>query len=382
MLKPMYALTNCKVYSGGEVLNDHAVVIKDDVIDSVLPQKKLPKDLKTIDLDGLSIAPGFIDIQVNGGGGVLFNDAPAVDSIKTIHEAHRAFGTTNWLPTFITGPQEGLKQAIDSVRHCLQNKKHGVLGIHIEGPFINPEKAGVHDKTFIRDINPADLEIVTSLKTGVTLITLAPELVPEDQIQFLFDQGIKISAGHSNATFEKATAGFAKGIRHVTHLFNAMPDINAREPGLAGAALASSDVWCSFIADGHHVHFANLKAAQRSKEKGKMFLITDAMPPLGTKITEFQLGKKRIRVQNGKCLTQQGILAGSALDMATAVKNCIKQLGVPKDEALRMASSYPAEFLGLDDTLGKIAPGYKANLTIFTPALNISGTIVEGIYYN
>ncbi|MBU2515314.1 N-acetylglucosamine-6-phosphate deacetylase [bacterium] len=377
----MYALINCEIFNGNEVLSNHAVVIKNDVIDSVPSQKTLPKHLKTIDLDGLSVSPGFIDIQVNGGGGVLFNDAPTVDSIKTIHETHRAFGTTNWLPTYITGPREGLKKAIDSTRHCLQNKKYGVLGIHIEGPFLNPEKAGVHDKTFIREINPDDLEIMTSLKTGVTLMTLAPEMVPEDQIQFLYDQGIKISAGHSNATFDQANVGFENGIQHVTHLFNAMPDINAREPGLTGAALASPNVWCSFIADGHHVHFANLSAAMCSKEKGKLFLVTDAMPPLGTNISEFQLGKKKISVQNGKYLTQQGILAGSSLDMATAVKNCIEQLGVQKDEALRMASSYPAQFLGLSNTLGKIAPGYKANLTIFDPSFNISGTVVEGIYY-
>lgn len=376
----MYALVNCIIYTGREVYHDKALLTEGATVHSVVSHEALPPGIEVIDLDGRSVAPGFIDIQVNGGGGRLFNASPDVETLRQIVLAHRRFGTTNLLPTFITADSTSMRRATAAVRDYLQQGERGILGIHFEGPFISPEKPGAHDKRYVRPPNADDIGIICSLGTGVTLLTLAPEVVPPDLISTLLERGLLLSLGHSNATYRQAMQAFAAGIRGTTHLFNAMSQFASREPGVVGAALDDANSWTGIIVDGHHVDFAAVRVAWRAKPRGKMLLVTDAMPPVGSAVTTFALGEHVIAVREGRCVTEDGVLAGSALDMATAVRNCVQKVGIPIDEALRMASTYPAEFLGLDAVLGHIAPGYRANLTIFDDRMQVSAVVVEGEY--
>ena len=284
------------------------------------------------------------------------------------------------MPTFITDSTEKIQEAINSVQSALRSNIPGILGIHLEGPVLNPKKAGVHDKSFIKQADVFDFNIIESLKGGKTLFTIAPEVIQANILQDLKRKGILLAAGHSSATYDQALIGFSNGISLVTHLFNTMSPFDSREPGMVGAALYSDDVWCNIIADGFHVHFSSFRVAWKAKKLGKMFLVTDAMPPVGAEKTNFRLGAYDIDVENGRCVTGDGILAGSALDMATAVRNCIQKIGIAKDEALRMASTYPAQFLGLDDQLGFIKEGYRANLTIFNNQIHIDSVIIDGNY--
>jgi len=377
----MYALVNCDIYTGKQVEYNKALIIDGGVVHSIVDIKNLPA-IERIDLKGLSIAPGFIDVQVNGGGGVLFNDEPTVDGIKTIVEGHRRYGTTDLLPTFITGSLEGMRKASQSVQDYLDKRLSGVLGIHFEGPFISPSKAGVHDKKFIRPVNKDDLSAITSLRKGVILLTLAPEVVSLDVISTLSKKGIKISLGHTEAKHSQALEALNNGASCVTHLYNAMsPITGGREIGVLGAALVHEKSWGGIIADGFHVDFEGVRLAYKAKSKGKLFLVTDAMPPVGqSQPSGFRLGTYDIRVEGGKLVTGDGILAGSALDMASAVRNCVQKVGIPLDEALRMASTYKAEFLGISNTYGYIASGYKANFTIFNNQVHVYATVVDGKY--
>lgn len=376
----MHAFVNCDIYTGDDVLHDRAILVDRGVVVSLVRASEIAPDIKQCDLKGESVSPGFIDIQVNGGGGVLFNDSPSPESIRLIGAAHRLFGTTHFLPTFITGSGPGMRQAAAAVDACLEEKMPGVLGIHFEGPFISSSKAGVHDPAFIRPPDDVSIDAVCSLKRGVTVMTFAPENVERALLHRLTEKGILLAIGHSNASFDEVSEAFASGSLCVTHLFNAMSPLTSREPGVTGAALAHEDSWAGIIVDGHHVHYSVVRIAWRTKRRGRLFLVTDAMPPVGGTVDEFRLGRYEIAAKNGRCVTADGVLAGSALDMATAVRNCVQHVGIPKDEALRMASTYPAEFLGLGGSLGRIAPGYKADFAVFNNQIRVSGVIVQGNY--
>lgn len=378
----MLAFVNADIYTGHGVEYKKALLV-DEVkgrIRGLVPYSEVPAEAQVKDLQGFSIAPGFIDIQVNGGGGVLFNDTPSVDGIRKIVEAHRRFGTTDLLPTFITGSKTQMEKAFKAVRKYLESGGQGVLGIHLEGPFINPKKAGVHNKQFIREFSKEDWEVISSLRPEITLLTLAPEVVSAEQISQIAEEGIKISLGHSLATYEQAISAVKAGAKGFTHLFNAMSAFQSRAPGMVGAAFDCENAWAGIIVDGFHVHFASVRVAMRAKGTKKMLLVTDAMPPVGNPDEDksFQLGEYHIYVENGRCVTADGVLAGSALDMATAVRNCVQHVGIPKDEALRMASTYPAQFLGVDDHLGYIEAGYKANLVILNNQMQVVSTVVNG----
>lgn len=376
----MYALVNCSIYTGREVVQDKSLLIEGATVHSVISNNALPPGTEVIDLGGQSVAPGFIDIQVNGGGGKLFNASPDIQTLRQIVQAHRRFGTTGLLPTFVTGDPGSMRRAVQAVRDYLDQGQPGVLGMHFEGPFISPEKPGAHDRRYIRPPGNDDIEIICSLRRGLTLLTLAPEVIPPDLISTLAGRGLLLSLGHSNATYRQARGAFAAGIRCTTHLFNAMSQFTSREPGVVGAALDDSDAWAGIIVDGHHVDFAAVRVAWRAKQRGKMLLVTDAMPPVGSTVTSFKLGEYLIDVREGRCVTPGGVLAGSTLDMATAVRNCVQKVGIPADEGLRMASTYPAEFLGLGNVLGCIAPGYRANLAIFDDQMHVSAVVLEGEY--
>jgi N-acetylglucosamine-6-phosphate deacetylase len=375
-----YAITNCDIYSGEKVLYDKGIIVNGKIVEAISDTDKIPRDLEVIDLNGLNIAPGFIDLQVNGGGGVLFNDNPTEECISQIFEGHKRFGTTNFLPTLITASKPKMLQAIESVKSCISKNKYGVIGMHLEGPYINQSKAGVHDKNFIRSASLDELRLLIEAgKNVIKLFTLAPELIKEEHIEMLKRSNIIISVGHTKATYEETLKAFNAGFSKVTHLFNAMSQFEGREPGVVGAAMESKDVWAGIIADGFHVHFGSIKISKRMKGT-KLLLVTDAMPPVGSNNMQFKLGDLNITCRDGRCTTEDGILAGSALDMATAVRNCIQKVGIPMDEALRMASTYPAECLGINNVLGNIMPGYLANMVIFDNQLNVKAVVSDGCY--
>ena len=375
-----YAIVNCDIYTGERVLYNNGIIVDGKKIEEIRDIDKIPKELDVIDLKGLNIAPGFIDLQVNGGGGCLFNDNPTEECLSKIYEAHRQFGTTNFLPTIITTSTQKILQSIESVKSCMKENKYGILGLHIEGPYINESKAGVHDKKYIRRISLDELKLIMEKgKDVIKLFTVAPEVVTEEHIKYFKMYNINVSAGHTKATYDEAMRSFDWGITKVTHLFNAMSPFESREPGVVGAAFDSNNVWAGIIVDGFHVHFGSVRIAKKIKGK-KLILVTDAMPPVGSGITEFKLGDLRVLYKDGKCTTEDGVLAGSSLNMATAVRNCVQKVGIPMDEALRMASTYPAEYLGVRDTLGKIKTGYIANMVIFDNQVVVKAVISEGKY--
>lgn len=369
------ALSNCDIYTGETILMTHAVVIDDGRVIDVCDLDSLPADAVEVDLHGKTLAPAFIDLQVNGGGGVLLTDSPTVDAIRTVVLAHRRLGTAYLMPTFISAAPEVFSAARAAVEQYFADGDGGVLGVHFEGPLLNPAKAGAHDIGFISS-EPDPRVLDAYFGAGRTLVTLAPEIVPE-LVPALRERGVSVAIGHSEATPSVVTAAVAGGATLGTHVFNAMSPLTSRDPGTAGALLAEDGAWCSFICDGLHVDFAVLKTAFRAKPRGKAFLVTDAMPCVGSDITEFWIGDLHVLVDDdGRCVTEAGALAGSSLDLATAVRNAVQRIGVPKDEALRMASLYPAQYLGVADRLGSIAPGYEASFVVLDNEL-----YVERVYF-
>ncbi len=333
---------------------------------------------QTIDLAGHTLLSGFIDAQVNGGGGVLFNDAPSVDTIRRIGAAHRRFGTTGFLPTLISDDADVMRTAIAAVDAAIVEGVPGVLGIHLEGPYIAPARRGAHDATKFRALDDAELDLVASLRHGVTVLTLAPEHVVPERVRALVARGVIVCIGHTAADYDQTRAALAAGARGFTHLYNAMSPLQGRAPGVVGAALEDRASWCGIIVDGHHVHPASLRVALAAKPRGKLLLVTDAMPPVGSAIDTYTLAGATITCRNGRCETADGVLAGSALDMAGALRNTVDSLGVPLDEAARMASTYPAEFLGVAQDRGRIAPGLRADFVELDAALGVHATWIGG----
>jgi N-acetylglucosamine-6-phosphate deacetylase len=365
------------VFDGEAVRERQAVIVEGSRIVAVIPRRDLPASMPVDEMPGGAwLAPGFIDVQVNGGGDVLFNNEPTVDAIGTIAAAHRRFGTTGLLPTFITDEPGKMAAALAAVRDAMDDYP-GVLGIHLEGPFLSPGRPGVHDPAAIRRPAMSDLELLTSLRRGVTLITLAPEEAPPGFVAALSGAGVQVSLGHSMATYEETRAALGEGVTGFTHLFNAMRPLGGRDPGPIAAALETPDCYYGLIVDGEHVHPAMLNLALRGL--GQPFLVTDAMPPVGGQRAGFNLYGQEIAVRDGRCLRADGTLAGAALDMATAIRNCVALLGQPLERALRMASATPAAFLGLSDSLGRLAPGFRADLVAFTPeTIDVAATWVAG----
>ncbi len=381
----MVALCGCDVFTGAGRLDRHAVVIADGEVAAVLPEAQLPAGAVRQRLEGGLLAPGFIDLQVNGGGGVLFNDAPSAESIAAIGAAHRRFGTTGFLPTLISDRREAMAAAAEAVRQARADPAEDgarVLGLHLEGPFLNPLRRGVHDPAQVRPPTADDIAFLECLAAdpalGRLLVTLAPEIVPPGTIARLSRAGAIVAAGHSAATFDQIGAALAEGLAGFTHLFNAMTPLGSREPGVVGAALTDLASWCGVIADGYHVHPASLRLAIAAKPRGRVVLVTDAMPPVGAAEPAFRLYGQPIGVTAGRCTTADGTLAGSALDMAAAVRNAVAWLGVTLEDALHMASTGPAAVLGLGTGLGRIAPGAVADLVWLDHAGQVGGTWVAG----
>jgi N-acetylglucosamine-6-phosphate deacetylase len=373
------ALLNGRVLRGKALVEGMCVLIEDGRILAVAPEGDTAcRDAAPRDLGGHVLLPGFIDIQVNGGGGVLFNDAPTVEAIRQIGHAHRRFGTCGFLPTLISTDLDVVAQAIAAARQAMACGVPGVLGIHIEGPFLNVERKGVHDPAKLRELDTSAVGLLASLSSGITVVTLAPEMTTPQIIRRLADAGVIVSAGHTNATYAQIVEALHHGLRGFTHLFNAMSPLTSREPGTVGAALEDRSSWCGVIADGEHIAPAVLRLAMRCKPLSRFMLVTDAMPGVGTDARSFKLQGREITVSGPVCLDEDGRLAGSNIDMASCVRNAIALLGLPLAEAVRMASLYPAQFLGLAHELGRIEPGYRANLVLADDDLNVLETWIDG----
>ncbi len=374
-----FAITAPQIFDGVQMLADHAIVIEHGRVADLLPRAQLGGGLRIEQLDGGVLAPGFVDVQVNGGGGVLLNDAPTAEGVAKISDAHARFGTTSLLPTLITDTPELTARAVAAVKQAISDNRPGCIGLHLEGPFLAPEKRGAHDAQLIRQMDDADADAILDLGIETLLVTLSPERVPLRIIRRLADAGVIVSLGHSNATYEQIMAAADAGARGVTHIYNAMSPLGHRAPGVVGAALDSGTLWCGLIADGHHVHPAAMGVALRAKRRpGRIFLVTDAMSTVGSDIQEFDLNGRRIRRQDGVLVLDDGTLAGSDLDMMSAVRLLVQNMKIDLPEALRMAATYPAQFLGRAD-IGHIAKGARADLVQIDGALQVQATWRGGV---
>ncbi|HEX4616698.1 MAG TPA: N-acetylglucosamine-6-phosphate deacetylase, partial [Stellaceae bacterium] len=362
---------------GTMLRHDCAVVIEASRIRALTSRHELPAAIPHRRLPtGAWLVPGFIDTQVNGGGDVLFNDDPSPRGIAAIAAAHRRFGTTAMLPTLLSDTPEKMRAAREAIEP-VAGVDPSVIGLHFEGPFLSLEKAGVHDRGMLRRPEPGDVDLLAPLRNLVTLVTLAPEQVPEGFIAQLADAGVRVSLGHSMATYGQTRAAMSEGLTGFTHLFNTMRPLASREPGPIAAALEEPGVWFGMIVDGEHVAPAMLRLALRGV--GKAMLVTDAMPPVGGSSAGFRLYGQRITVRDGRCTTADGTLAGSVLDMASAVRNCVRMLGLPLAEALPLASTVPAVFLGIDGWLGRLVPSYRADMVALDPdTVDVLATWVAG----
>jgi N-acetylglucosamine-6-phosphate deacetylase len=374
-----FAITAERIFDGAQMRADCAVVVEHGRIADLLPRAQLGTGLRIEQLDGGILAPGFVDVQVNGGGGVLLNDAPTVAGVAKICDAHAKFGTTSLLPTLITDTPEVTARAVAAIKQAMANHMPGCIGVHLEGPFLSPERRGAHDAQLIRQMDDADVDAILGLGIETVLVTLSPERVPPRIIRRLADAGVIVSLGHSNATYEQIMAAADAGARGVTHIYNAMSPLTHRAPGVVGAALDSGALWCGLIADGHHVHPAAIGIALRAKRQpGRIFLVTDAMSTVGSDIQEFDLNGRRIRRQDGVLVLDDGTLAGSDLDMMSAVRFLVQTMKLDLPEALRMAATYPAQFLGRSD-IGHIVKGARADLVHIDSALQARAAWRQGV---
>ncbi len=369
--------TGARLFDGERMIEDHALVVDDGVIVSVSSLARLPTDAERHDLGGGVLAPGLIDWQVNGGGGVLFNDQPTLAGVRAIVQAHRAHGTTSLLPTIITDAPQKLAAALAAAAEARRSVP-GALGVHVEGPFIDMRRKGAHPPQFIRAMKIEDADRLIAAKSGVMVVSLAPSAVSNDLISRLAAAGIIVSLGHAEATAEEAQDALRAGARAVTHLYNAMSQLGHRAPGLVGAALADPNVLCGFIADGHHVHETAARAAFNAKGADGIALISDAMPPAAGGPKMFYLDGRRVTQVGSKLTLDDGTLAGAAITLIEAVRYATGALGTALADALKMASSTPARLLRLDHRIGRLKPGFAADLVHLGDDLSVRGVWIGG----
>jgi N-acetylglucosamine-6-phosphate deacetylase len=371
------ALTGGRVLTEDGLRDDVAVLVEGGLILNIVARPPIGAEVRRL-AEGDILAPGFVDVQANGGGGVLFNTIPTAEAALAIAAAHRRYGTTSLLPTLITDRPEVMAQAVAAAREAMGHPDGGVAGIHLEGPFLSPKRPGVHDPRLIRRMVAEDASwLAAQVPSLPLLLTLAPEEVEDDFLEMLARAGAVLSAGHTASSFERIGTATTLGLRGMTHLYNAMPPLVGREPGPVGAALLNDGLWCGLIVDGVHVHAASLKLALAARPAERMLLVTDAMSVLGTTDESFQLYGETILRRRGRLERADGTLAGADLDMATAVRNSVSLLGLDLARALRMASTYPAAFMRLADR-GRIAPGLRADLVLLGEALEVRATWVGG----
>ena len=374
-----YALTNFSLQTGYESPTSKdcdAILVSGNKIQMVGSVADIPADCPVHDLRGLNIGPGFIDVQLNGCGGVLFNSAITEEALDTMHATNLRTGCTAFLPTLITCSDEDMIQAVKVVRSYKEKHPDRVPGIHLEGPYLNKARKGIHDESFIRQPDQKMIDFMVANADVISMVTLAPEMCPDQVISQLADSGIIVAIGHSDASLEQALQAEEAGARFITHLFNGMSQLQHREPGVVGAAFTSNVLGAGIIADGYHLDWANLLLA-RKVMSDRLVLVTDATPAAGTDIKTFEFAGQTIYHENGKCFGKDGTLGGSALTMIEAVQNCVKQ-GISLTEAIRMATINPASYIHMKDEMGDIKPGQFANMILFDDKMNIHGAISGG----
>jgi N-acetylglucosamine-6-phosphate deacetylase len=373
-----HAVLSERVFDARRWHHHAAVLIEDGRIHGLAAWGEVPHDWPQRRLpNGALLAPGFIDLQVNGGGGILLNDEPSANAMRAIARAHRRFGTTACLPTLITDTPEQTQAAIAAARSAAG--QDGVLGLHLEGPFITPVRAGIHRKDRIAAATLADLDWLADLAgAGHSLITLAPERLPDGFLRKLAATGVRVSVGHSEASAETVLRAVVDGLSGVTHLFNAMPPMAGRDPGIIGAALAEASLTAGIIVDGIHVDPVAVSAAFAAKGADAIALVTDAMPSVGTALSRFALMGRTISLNEGRLAAEDGTIAGAHLDMASAVRNAVRLAKLPLQDALRAASLTPARFLGAERERGALIAGARADMVALTPDLEVIATWLAG----
>ena len=369
------------IFDGSKWHAHAAVLFGAGRVTGIVPASRLPDSLPATHLQAGMLVPGFIDLQVNGGGGVLMNDDPCVETIETICRAHSRFGTTALLPTLITDTIERTEQAIDAATAALQRAVPGCLGLHLEGPHLSQARRGAHDPDLVRPAGDEDIErlLAAGKAIGNLLVTVAPEAVTAAQVNALSDAGIKVSLGHSDASRSTASQMVSAGASLFTHLFNAMSPLGHREPGMVGAALSEPHVFAGLIADGIHVDPASMGIAIRGKaEPGRIFLVTDAMSTIGSELTEFTLNGRTVYRSAGRLTLEDGTLAGADIDMIASVRVLVEQVGIDLGEALRMASLYPARAMGVAASHGHIGEDARADFVHLSDELTVERVWIGG----
>ena len=371
------ALIGAQLFSGKEFLDNRALLIDGENIIDIIDEHDIPSNFKIQKLNGGILAPGFIDLQVNGGGGRLFNNSPDKESLNAIIEAHQHFGTTSIMPTVISDSLNVLKRCTTTISEEIENNK-SLLGVHIEGPFFNVKYRGVHQKQYINTINSDYLNLFESLKDFPVMLTLAPECISIKQLKHLKSLGFKILAGHTDASYDQLEEAIKYGLDGFTHLFNAMGQISAREPGVVGSALTFDNATASIIVDLHHVHPSLIQMAYKQKPQGKLFFVSDSMATIHHGEPSFELYDEVVSESNGRIINSEGKLAGSSITQIDAIKNAYQSCNIPLNEALAMASRYPAEYLGVANYLGSLKSDYRADLTHFDLDFQVQNVWIAG----
>lgn len=372
------ALVGARIFTGEEFLENHALIISGETIEALVPLQSLDKAMPRIEFSGGVIAPGFIDLQVNGGGGAFFTNDTSVNAIQTMLDGHRPTGTTSLLPTLISDTREVHQAGVKAVADAVAAGMKGVLGVHVEGPFFDPGRRGAHNERYIRAMEQADIDWLSAPRSFKLMLTLAPEHTKPGQIKALTEAGVVVCAGHTDAHYDDVIAAVKEGLSGFTHLYNAMRPTTGREPGVVGAALDTPNTWCGIIIDTYHVHAASARVAYAAKPKGKVYLVTDAMSTVGSREKSFQIYGETIYEKEGCLVNAEGRLAGSAIGMIDAVRLNTNWVGIDLAESLRMASLYPAEYMQVDSYLGCIGSGYRADLVHFTDDYRVTHTWVAG----
>ena len=378
LCKMKYAMTNCEVFTGESNLYNQSIFIEGEFIIGTVLDTEVPSDYKVIDLNGLNVAPGFIDLQVNGGGGEFFTQSPDPSTLEAMYNAYKRYGTTHTCPTVITTFEDNIYKTLDAVKTAQRDHKWGVLGMHLEGPYINVKKKGTHNVNALRKPSDEELQrVIDNAQGSLSIITVAPEQLTLPQIKMLTEAGIIVSAGHTFGTYEEAMNGFENGVSMVTHLFNAMSQFNSREPGVVGATFDTNHVYAGIIVDGMHCDYSSVRTAKKVLGE-KLFLVSDSMSFVGAKTNKLIIEGTEIIFKDGRCINSNGDFAGTSLTMLDAIQNAVNHVGIELKEALRMSSLYPAQAIKMDHELGRIKEGYRADLAIFTNKLDVKGVVSYG----
>jgi len=371
------AITGSKLFNGIDFIEHKVLLIDDQHIAGIVNEDAIPTDFQVKKLEGGILSPGFIDLQVNGGGGKLFNNSPDKESLNTIISAHQYFGTTSIMPTVISDSLNILQKCTDTISNEIDNN-HSLLGIHIEGPFFNVKYRGVHQKQYINTINASYLNLFETLDKFPVMLTLAPECISIKQLKHLKSLGFKILAGHTDANYDQLEEAVKYGLDGFTHLFNAMGQISAREPGVVGSAFDFDETSASIIVDLHHVHPSLINLSFKQKPKGKLFFVSDSMATINHGEPSFELYDEVVSESNGRIINSEGKLAGSSITQIDAIKNAYQKCSIPLESAISMATLYPAEYLGVSNYIGQLKKGYRADLAHFDSNFHVQNVWLAG----